>query len=165
MKTKADAKPAKHSSKPSKVQPAKPSSKHPKLKPAKPSSKHPKVKPAKPSKAQPKKPSEATLALVPAPALDVDTLAPDSGICWPMRKALADRVNSGDKEAWKICNAEMSRAYDRTKRILGRLGASAAVINEHAKANWATAKERFLKGFPEEPVTEESLMSVYAAAD
>ena len=51
------------------------------------------------------------------------------------------------------------------RELIGRLGASAAVINEHAKANWATAKERFLKGFPEEPVTEESLMSVYAPAD
>ena len=73
------------------------------------------------------------------------------------RRRLAELAAAGDAEAWKLCNATMSRAYDRTKRLLGRMGVDEAQIGERARANWANAKAVFLAGLADVPVTEESL--------
>ena len=56
----------------------------------------------------------------------------------------------------------MSRAYDRSRRILRRWGKSEEEVGERARALWLEAKTRFFQGIPEQPVTEETLRVFYS---
>ena len=73
---------------------------------------------------------------------------------------MARKVMQGDAAAWRVMNACMSRAYDRSKRLLKRQGMDAKELGDIAKSNWRRAKERVLRGEPEVPITEDSLMFV-----
>ena len=68
------------------------------------------------------------------------------------------RVVMGDRDITRT----MSRAYDRSRRILRRWGKSEEEVGERARALWLEAKTRFFQGIPEQPVTEETLRVFYS---